>query len=183
MSGTTTRVDKLLARVKNNPIVAAIIAIGIILVGLATFTDAMRTLLGVLPARNPLTTCGAGQWSSTVIQNPYSQDDRFRYTVQLEVIGENLSEVCARPVRKVIMTLTIRSRMGRLMAIRFTSSFTKSGSEAGTETFRSYVRLGGASSARISVSLKQTIKANRHGSLSLAASMVIARALSKRFTS
>jgi len=89
MSGVT-RVDKLLARLKNNPIAASVIVIGTIVIALAAFTDATHKILDFFPSRNPLLACGAAQWSTKVIQNPYSQDDRFRYIFHLTALGNQL---------------------------------------------------------------------------------------------
>ena len=45
--------DRIMARIKNNPLVAVLIAAGTIVIALATFSDAMRNLLGLLKGQNP----------------------------------------------------------------------------------------------------------------------------------
>ena len=91
MSGITTRADKFLARLRNNPFVASLVVIGTILIALASFTDAMRKLLDAFPSRYPLMACRTAKWSTKVIQNPYSEDDRFWYTFRLKAIGNQLT--------------------------------------------------------------------------------------------
>ncbi|MGZ4958206.1 MAG: hypothetical protein ACXV7J_03045 [Methylomonas sp.] len=91
MSNATTRVDKFLARLKNNPFAASLIVMGTILIALATFTDSMRKLLDVFQSRNSLMACRTDQWTTQAIQNPYSEDDRFCYTFKLTAIGNQLT--------------------------------------------------------------------------------------------
>jgi len=47
--------DRIVARIKNNPAVAILIAAGTVVIALATFSDAARNLLGLLKGQSPET--------------------------------------------------------------------------------------------------------------------------------
>ena len=49
MTGGTTRVDRISARIKKNPLIAAAALIGTVIIALATFTDAARKLMALIP--------------------------------------------------------------------------------------------------------------------------------------
>ena len=48
-----TRVERITAQIKNNPIVAALIILGTLVIALSTFTDAAKKLFSVLPKQSP----------------------------------------------------------------------------------------------------------------------------------
>lgn len=48
MNESRTRFDRLGLRIRNNPVVASLIVLGTIVIALATFTDAAKTLLGLV---------------------------------------------------------------------------------------------------------------------------------------
>ena len=47
--------DRIVAKIKNNPVVAVLIAAGTVVIALATFSDATRSLLGLLKGQSPET--------------------------------------------------------------------------------------------------------------------------------
>lgn len=60
-------VDRFLARLKNNPVVAVLILLGLGVISLASFTDALTKLLSALPEiRHTVVT---GEWQSEVLKD------------------------------------------------------------------------------------------------------------------
>ncbi len=76
-----TLVDRLTSRLKNNPVIAAIIMISLIVMGLASFTDALKKLHPVISAFYQ--TNVTGEWSSTFIRDPVINAD-FQYIFSLK---------------------------------------------------------------------------------------------------
>jgi Tol biopolymer transport system component len=64
-SDKRTRVDRMLDRVKNNPVIAVLLVFGIGLAALASFTDSIKKLLDVVPQITPLRIANVtGAWMS-----------------------------------------------------------------------------------------------------------------------
>lgn len=64
MNETRTQVDRLISKIKNNPILAFLIVLGSIAIALSAFTDAARNLLGlVIEEKRPAIN---GEWKAEV---------------------------------------------------------------------------------------------------------------------
>lgn len=53
MKPQDTRFDRIISRIKNNPVTASVIVLGTIIIALAAFTDSVRTLLSVIEENRP----------------------------------------------------------------------------------------------------------------------------------
>ena len=75
MSGQETLVNKIVTRIKNNPIIAAIILLGSLVITLATFTNALRDQIGIMPVRESAPAVDiSGYWT-------VAQQEGIPYTV------------------------------------------------------------------------------------------------------
>jgi len=64
MNKSQTLVDRFYSRIKNNPALASLIILGTIVIGLSTFTDATKNLLGfILKDKRPNIN---GEWNAEV---------------------------------------------------------------------------------------------------------------------
>ena len=80
--------DRIMARIKNNPVVAFVIVGGTIVIAIATFTEAARNLLSlVIKEKPPLI---AGRWLTGVLTNPFDGEDTFRFSFNFEVQGNRV---------------------------------------------------------------------------------------------
>lgn len=70
-----TLFDKLLARIKNNPVVASILVVGTIIIAVSTFTDAAQKLLGLIIREKTIDV--TGKWRTEVLTNPYDETERY----------------------------------------------------------------------------------------------------------
>ncbi len=79
--------DRLNSRLKNNPVVAVLILLGLAVISLASFTDALTKLLSVIPEiRPPVVT---GEWQSEVLKDRRT-DLAYTYSFSLKSDGSQL---------------------------------------------------------------------------------------------
>ncbi len=80
--------DKLLFRIKNNSVVAALLVVGVIVIAVSTFTDATQKMLDLIfTERVPNI---EGKWRTEVLTNPYDHTERYTLLFQFVQQGETL---------------------------------------------------------------------------------------------
>ncbi len=80
MSESKSRFDALMARIKNHRLLSAMLVLGTIVIALASFTNAAKSLLGLIPGSRPDVN---GQWSAPVTYDWISDATRqelFKFT-------------------------------------------------------------------------------------------------------
>jgi hypothetical protein len=82
-----TQVDKIFARIKNNPTLAVIIALGVIVIALSTFTNAARNLLGLFSNGSVDV---VGVWKTPVLTNQFNKNQKLTFTFEFDVKGSTL---------------------------------------------------------------------------------------------
>lgn len=90
MGGEPTRPERIMRRIKNNPIVAVLVVGGSIVASLAAFTNAAQRLLSLVGPRDRGPDI-AGTWVSDTLINPFAQNDRFLVTFDLSRSAETLT--------------------------------------------------------------------------------------------
>jgi hypothetical protein len=88
MNQQGTRVDRIVSRIKNNPVAASLIVIGAIIIAISTFTDAAKSLLGLITS--PTNVDITGKWSTQELTNPFDENDKFRLFFDFEIKGNTL---------------------------------------------------------------------------------------------
>jgi len=88
MNQNRTRFDRLISRIKNNPLVAILLVIGAIVVALSTFTDVTRNLLSL--ATTPAAVDVTGRWATEELTNPFEERDTFTLRFDFETFGDTL---------------------------------------------------------------------------------------------
>ena len=84
-----TRFDKFLIRIKDNPIIASFLVLGVIVIAAATFTDSAQRIYQALVKQNAPNI--AGNWRTQTVTNPY--DDSEQYVLLFDFVqqGDALS--------------------------------------------------------------------------------------------
>ena len=86
-----TRVDRIFSKIKNNPVLSVIIALGVIVIALSSFTNAARNLIGLFTGQNAnLTATVTGTWKTRALPNQYNKKQKFVYTFELDAKGNTL---------------------------------------------------------------------------------------------
>jgi hypothetical protein len=88
MNQQGTRFDKIVSRIKNNPIGASLIVIGTIIIAVSTFTSATKTLLGLVTGSKNVDV--TGKWATQELINPFDGNDKFRLFFDFEIKGNTL---------------------------------------------------------------------------------------------
>jgi hypothetical protein len=83
------RYDRLIFSIKNNSIVALLIAFGAVVIALAAFTDSAKSLLSVFQGRPSLADV-SGKWATETLTNPFVKNDTFILSFEFEVQGNTL---------------------------------------------------------------------------------------------
>lgn len=82
-----TRVDNIFGKIKNNPVLSVIIALGVIVIALSTFTNAARNLLSLISNQK---TNLSGTWKTPVLANQFNKNQKFMYTFEFDDKGSTL---------------------------------------------------------------------------------------------
>ena len=82
-----TRVDNIFGKIKNNPVLSVIIALGVIVIALSTFTNAARNLLSLISNEK---TNLSGTWKTPVLANQFNKNQKWTYTFEFDVKGSTL---------------------------------------------------------------------------------------------
>lgn len=85
-----TAVERILRRIKNNPVVALFIVAGVIVIGLSSFTNAARNLIALFPGGGPAPADVNGTWVSAELTNPFQKNDVYTLEFDFQVRGEVL---------------------------------------------------------------------------------------------
>ena len=97
-----TRFDKIFVKIKNNPVLAVIIALGVIVMALSSFTNAARNLLSLISSSETINITGT--WKTQAISNQFdpklistftfefnAKDTTLLGTITQTPIGDNRS--------------------------------------------------------------------------------------------
>ena len=79
---------KALDRIKRNPLLSLLILLGSFLIGLSSFTDATKNLLGLFTKDRVVDVTGT--WTSDVLTNPFNHTDTSRLIFRFERNGNAL---------------------------------------------------------------------------------------------
>jgi len=82
-----TRVDNIFGKIKNNPVLSVIIALGVIVIALSTFTNAARNLLSLISNEK---TNLSGTWKTPELANQFNKNQKWTYTFEFDVKGSTL---------------------------------------------------------------------------------------------
>ena len=90
-----TQVDKIFSKIKHNPVLAVIIALGVIVIALSSFTNAARNLLGLFSIQSASVTKTespdvTGTWKTPALPNQYNNNQKFTLTFEFEAKGTAL---------------------------------------------------------------------------------------------
>lgn len=110
MAEPRTRFDKIVIRLKNNPILALVIVLGTIIISIATFTDAVKSLFSLI-IREPAPIDISGQWVTDVLTNRFDENDTYRlffnFKAEEHLLSGTMRKVAKRSdgydIRKGIM--------------------------------------------------------------------------------
>jgi hypothetical protein len=76
-------VDRLIGRLKNNPLIALFLVVAFVATSVATFTDALKRLGGLAPDRAPVEV--AGRWQSGMLKDRRTAlDYHYRFDIKAE---------------------------------------------------------------------------------------------------
>lgn len=110
MAEPRTRFDKIVIRLKNNPILALVIVLGTIIISIATVTDAVKSLFSLI-IREPAPIDISGQWVTDVLTNRFDENDTYRlffnFKTEEHLLSGTMRKVAKRSdgydIRKGIM--------------------------------------------------------------------------------
>lgn len=112
MAEPKTRFDKIVIRIKNNPILALVIVLGTIIISIATFTDAVKSLFSLI-IREPAPIDISGQWVTDILTNRFDENDTYRlffnFKAEEHLLSGTMRKVASRSdgydydIRKGIM--------------------------------------------------------------------------------
>ena len=86
-----TLADRLLALLKDNPVVAVLVLVGTAVIALSRFTDALKSLRELASRRAPPAPADlSGEWVSPVVENRFDRRNTYRLTLELRAQGKNL---------------------------------------------------------------------------------------------
>ncbi len=78
-----TRFDKIFVKIKNNPVLAVIIALGVIVMALSSFTNAARNLLGLLSKETERANV-TGTWQTQALTNQFNTKQKWTLTFEFD---------------------------------------------------------------------------------------------------
>ena len=84
-----TRFDRIVSRIKNNPIIALVIVLGTIIIALSTLTDAAKNLLSLITKR-PVIVDVTGKWVTQILTNPFDKNDTYRLLFDFQIIDDTI---------------------------------------------------------------------------------------------
>ncbi len=90
MNKQTTRVDRLLQGMKDNPVTAALIVLGTVVIALASFSGAVKDIFSLVPEQGPSDI--GGQWVAQVTYDwQYNREPaRYQETFEFDVEGNEV---------------------------------------------------------------------------------------------
>lgn len=89
MKDRQSLVDRIIFRLRNNPVVAVVIIAGLVLGSVASFTDSIRKIIDVIPKFvSPVQV--TGEWRSEALREPGTDAPPFQYYCKLKAHGTDL---------------------------------------------------------------------------------------------
>ena len=82
-----TRFDKIFVKIKNNPVLAIIIALGVIVMALSSFTNAARNLLSLISNESANVT---GTWETQALTNQFNTKQKWTFTFEFDAKNATL---------------------------------------------------------------------------------------------
>ena len=130
MTQPVSVVDRFVAGLRNNRLTGALIIVGIVVIALASFTEALTKIVALLPEFRE--TNIAGRWQSDVLTDAGT---KFKYTYSFDlktdgarlygsVTREHLPAISQRRGRVVASAIPLRSTRARLSGTESPSSWT-----------------------------------------------------------
>jgi len=89
MKKQDTLSDTIIHKIKNNPVIAVLIVAGMIIIALASFTNAVKSLLNFMPVGSAPVDV-SGKWTTDILTNQFDKNDTFRITLEFEAKGQTL---------------------------------------------------------------------------------------------
>ena len=83
MMAEKTRFDKIFVKIKNNPVLAVIIALGVIVMALSSFTNAARNLFGLLSKEKESANV-TGTWKTQALINQFNTKQKWTFTFEFD---------------------------------------------------------------------------------------------------
>ena len=78
-----TRFDKIFVKIKNNPVLAVIIALGVIVMALSSFTNAARNLLSIFSKEKESANI-TGAWKTQALTNQFNTKQKWTFTFEFD---------------------------------------------------------------------------------------------------
>ena len=78
-----TRFDKIFVNIKNNPVLAVIIALGVIVMALSSFTNAARNLLSIFSTEKERANI-TGTWKTQALNNQFNTKQKWTFTFEFD---------------------------------------------------------------------------------------------------
>ncbi|MBA7657362.1 hypothetical protein ES703_65299 [subsurface metagenome] len=92
MKEQKTGFDKIIARIKNNRVLAVVIVLGTIMIAVSAFTDAAQNLWSVVTKeKEPAPVNISSEWVTGVLTNGFDENDTYRLFFTFKVEGVLLS--------------------------------------------------------------------------------------------
>ena len=99
MAEPKTRFNKIIIRIKNNRILALVIVLGTIVISIAAFTDAVKSLLSLVD-REPTPIDISGQWVTDILTNRFDENDTyllfFNFKAEEDLLSGTMRKVARR---------------------------------------------------------------------------------------
>jgi hypothetical protein len=86
MMAEKTRFGKNFVKIKDNPVLAVIIALGVIVIALSSFTNAARNLLGLLSKEKERANV-TGTWKTRALTNQFNPKQKWTFTPANSLVG------------------------------------------------------------------------------------------------
>ena len=84
-----TRFDKIFVKIKNNPVLAVIIALGVIVIALSSLTNAARNLLDLF-SKEKASANVTGTWKTPPFPNQFDKKQKLMFTFEFDAKGTTL---------------------------------------------------------------------------------------------
>ena len=99
MAEPKTRFNKIVIRIKNNHILALVIVLGTIIISIAAFTDAVKSLFSLVN-REPAPIDISGQWVTDILTNRFDENDTYLLSFNFKAEEDLLSGTMRKVARR-----------------------------------------------------------------------------------
>ena len=83
MMAEKTRVDNIFVKIKNNPVLSVIIALGVIVMALSSFTSAAKNLLSLFSKEKESANI-TGTWKTQALTNQFNTKQKWTFTFEFD---------------------------------------------------------------------------------------------------